>query len=376
MTSKERLEIAANFKEPDRVPIELHLSSIAREFPEARGIVAFIKNEADNFEPINVVDYGFFGLPAEYSEEIIENSNDYQRIRHSYQTAVGEFYAITRHMKNQKYNEDYYWERRYIHTLKDFERAAHPKRHKFAIDKSKFYDLEKKIGNRGMPLVWLPHPLGLLVRMSNMSEVYMWFLNEPALIHKFLENTLSGLIESAHEMGKDKIGPYYEVVAYEMFLEPWCGPQQFDEYLFHYDKKVYDVIHSYGGKVRAHCHDKVMNYLKKFADMGIDSTEPLEPPPYGDVASLKKAKKLVEGQILLSGNIQSATFIERSCADVRQEVIKAISEGAPGGGFTLRTAGGTAGTETQTREQMVEVLKKIEVYIETALEFGQYPIGF
>ena len=44
---------------------------------------------------------------------------------------------------------------------------------------------------------------------------------------------------------------------------------------------------------------------------------------------------------------------------------------SPGGGFTLRTTGGHAGTgAVKSREQMVTLLERIEAYMEAGLEFG------
>ena len=125
MTSKQRLLKAWSFEEPDRVPIEIEISPTAYTFPEAARVIDFIKNEADNFIGVPGADFGFFGLPAEYHEEVIEDvPNDYRRIRRIYTTSAGEFYAITRHNADELIPEDFRWERRYIDTREEMERLA------------------------------------------------------------------------------------------------------------------------------------------------------------------------------------------------------------------------------------------------------------
>jgi hypothetical protein len=90
MNSRERLLTAWSFREPDRVPIEIQIMGGARQFLEAERILRFIDEEADNFLSAPAADWGFLGLPTEYSEEIIEDvPGDYRRMRRSHRIEVG-----------------------------------------------------------------------------------------------------------------------------------------------------------------------------------------------------------------------------------------------------------------------------------------------
>lgn len=61
--------------------------------------------------------------------------------------------------------------------------------------------------------------------------------------------------------------------------------------------------------------------------------------------------------------------------EVRDEVRQAIRAAAPGGGFSLRTTGGHAGTGTGMSEDMLKrVLANCEAFVLAGLEYGQYPI--
>ena len=117
-----------------------------------------------------------------------------------------------------------------------------------------------------------------------------------------------------------------------------------------------------------------MEYLPKMNEMGIDAIEPLESHPLGDV-DLAEAKRIVGDQMLLSGNVPSHLFPTLTREEVRQEVRRSISQAARGGGFSLRTTGGVAATNSvKTRDQMVKVLDNIKAYVEAGLEYGSYPI--
>jgi len=223
-------------------------------------------------------------------------------------------------------------------------------------------------------LVSILHPLGWLVRNATMEEVYIWFKTHRDLIHRFLEVTNTHVAETVEAMLLAGIGPYFAVCAHEMLIPPWAGTEFFEEFVFQYDKRVNDVIHAHGGKLRAHCHGNAMHYLERFWEMGIDAVEPLEAAPMGDV-DLSEAKLRVGDRMLLSGNIPSPYFPTWSREQVEQSVCEAIKAGAPGGGFSLRTTGGTAGTgAVRGFEQLGKILDNCEAYLLAGLKYGAYPI--
>jgi hypothetical protein len=373
MNSRERLLTAWSGLEPDRVPIELRLSPSALEFSRGQEIQRFVSEEADNFFGIGAVDWGFLGLPTQYTEEVIEDApGDFLRKRRVHRTQVGEFYAITRHRYGELNATDFHWERRFIHTLDDMQRLAAAPREALPVDAGAFQRAVDDIGSRGAPLVGLLHPLGRLVRQATIEHVYGWLAAEPDLIHQFLERANDQVAQTVQSMSAAGVGPFYSVTAHEMLIPPWMSPRMFDEFVFQYDKRVNDTIHGCGGRLRAHCHDKVSTFLVQMSAMGIDALEPLEPPPFGDT-DLRQAKRLVGDRMLLSGNIPSQNFILMSNEDVRQCVRQAMEAAAPGGGYTLRTTGGTAGTNAvKTPEQMETLLERIQAYIDAGLEFGRY----
>ena len=375
MDSKTRILTSWSFKEPDRVPIEIILSPAARKFPEAERILDFIENQADNFIGVPAGNWGFFGLKAAYREEKIEDSSpDYYRLKRIYDTAAGEFFAVTRHNYNELNPEDFHWERRYIHSLEDLERLIQASRDPVEVDIPLFEEKVERIGNRGVPKVSLFHPLGFLLRNSNLEEVFTWFHAEKKRLHQFIEKSIEQVIDFVRLLGEKGIGPVFGITAHEMLVPPWAGPNIFDEFVLPYDKSVCDTVHRYGGRVRSHCHGNCMKYLDLMCEIGIDSIEPLEPSPFGDT-DLWEAKKRVGDRMLISGNVPSNLFIRMNQDEVRQCVKEAIAAAAPGGGYTLRPTSVAAGTNSaKDREQMLKFLENIQAYIDAGLEFGAYPI--
>jgi len=359
MNPKERLQTAWRFAEPDRVPLEMQLYPPARGLPGADEIVAFQENEASNFCHVPGFAWGFMGLDAAYDEEVIEDvPGAFKRIRRRQRTAVGPFTAVTQHFYGDGDPNDYHWEKRYVETRDDFERLATAERRIRPFDREAYNRGCRDAGERGLPCTGLFHPLGTLVRNSNMAEAYAWLLTEEGLVLRYLEACTEQIVASLlAAKGAELADPIvFMTYALEMLIPPWLGMDHFDRLVFPYDRRVNEAVHAVGGRHRAHCHGNSGAYLERFADMGIDGVEPLEPPPYGD-NDLADAKRRVGRRMLLSGNIPSQAFhlSDFKIDSIRDLVWRALDAGAPGGGFTLHTTGGAVGNG-KTREQCIRCI--------------------
>jgi len=373
MTHRERLETAWQFRQPDRVPIEISIPQSLRDDPRAARLAALIDEHADNFAGLPSPGAGFLGLPSEYREEVIEDRpGEYRLLLRVHETAVGTFVARTRHPAD---TDDYRWEKRYIATLEDMARIADAPREPMPWDRDAYVRRLDELDGAGLPSMGLFHPLGNLVRSSAMEEMYTWLATEPALVHRFLAAANAQVVatlETLEPVAGSRLT--FMTWAHEMLIPPWMGRRRFDEFVVPYDREVNAAIHRRGGRLRAHCHGNSMEFLVRFAEMGIDATEPLDGPPGGDV-DLAEAKRRVGDRMMLSGNIPSERFVRMDPSEVRDRVRAAIRAAAPGGGFSLRTSGGHAGAGIQlTDDQLVRVLANCEAYIEAGLEFGRYPI--
>lgn len=370
MTHRERMETAWSFREADRVPIELDLSEQYRQHPLAERLVALVDEHVDRFRWAPSPSYGFFGFPTEYTEEVIEECpGEFRRLRFTHHTPIGDFTAITLHPADAK---DYHWEKRFISTVEDLHLLAEAKRPSLSWDAALWREQVALIGDTGMPTMGLLHPLGILVRNATMDEMYAWFYEERETIHHFLANMNDWLADGIGRMLAEGVGQTFLTYALEMLIPPWFGHALFDEFVFPYDQHVNGVIRHGGGRIRAHCHGRCMDFLERFADMGITATEPLEHAPTGDVV-LAEAKRRVGDRMMLSGNVRSETFHLMTAEEVRAEVKTSIQAAARGGGYTLALTG--AGTDdADPDENMPRVIENCVAYIEAGLEFGSYPI--
>lgn len=382
MDSKTRLLKAWRFEEPDRVPIEMFLTQTAcvMELPGAAEILAFQENEADNFLGVPGFDWGFLGLDASHREEVIEDvPGRYRRTRRICATPAGDFTSIIRHTDEDLSGDgdpnDYQCEKHYIETLDDFRRLVNAPRVRRPFDADAYNRGCAKIGGRGVPIIGLLHPLGTLVRSAKIEEIYAWMLTEESLMRTFLERCTEQIVDSLLGLRGTVWAdpPVFKTHALEMLLPPWLGNDQFSKWVFPFDKRVNDAVHAIGGRHFAHCHGNSGGYLERFADMGIDALDPLEPPPYGD-NDLAQAKRRVGRRMLLCGNIPSQLFYLDTLRpdDVRDLVRRTIDAGAPGGGFTLRTTGSAHIGNGKNRTQKAKAIQCGLAMIAAWREFGKY----
>jgi uroporphyrinogen-III decarboxylase len=88
-----------------------------------------------------------------------------------------------------------------------------------------------------------------------------------------------------------------------------------------------DMIKNAGGHIWVHSHGRMRGMLSRFADMGVDVLNPIEPPPMGDI-ELAEAFAVVGDRMGLEGNIETHDLMTCSAAELREKVRAAVRAGA------------------------------------------------
>ena len=113
---------------------------------------------------------------------------------------------------------------------------------------------------------------------------------------------------------------------------------------------------------------RVSRFLERFAAIGMDGLNVLEPPPLGDV-DLADAKARVGNQFCLIGNIQYDDLARGSPGEVERLVAEAIAAGGPGGGFILSPC-----AYPYERPLPRKASDNLIHYLMKGREYGQYPL--
>lgn len=112
----------------------------------------------------------------------------------------------------------------------------------------------------------------------------------------------------------------------EWMTPPMASPKLYDELVHGYEDKMISRAHELGALCQVHCHGNISSTLEKIIERGGDYTEPVEPPPDGDI-EFSEAKKLAAGRITLGGNIESRIIEGGSEKEIEEAVVKAFEGG-------------------------------------------------
>jgi len=206
--------------------------------------------------------------------------------------------------------------------------------------------------------------VAMLCGMMPFQLLLEWVVAEPGLLKMLADAWLERVSEIVEYLQGQGVGPFWHFNGVERASPPMMGPKQWDEWVMPYDGEVMRQIKSRDSEARihVHCHGKVGTLLERFMEMGVDSTDPVEPPTQGDI-EFADAKRLVDGRMVLFGNIEFVDMELCSPDEVEQKVRHAIEDG--GKAHTVIFPSSTPHERPTER-----FLANAERYIEAGLRYG------
>jgi hypothetical protein len=233
------------------------------------------------------------------------------------------------------------------------------------ITLNRYNAIWKAVGERGIVMFEVDHAGYALQRLTG-SELLAYFsVDERELLREIL-NVFAGRIYQHVRQVLDALrkeyGPCFEpVVGWvgpELLIPPLLSLNDFEELCFDVDKSMMDMIHDAGGRIWIHCHGKMSKVITRFADMGCDLLNPIEPPPMGDI-SLEDSFRKVGGRMALEGNIEIGEIMRAPESRIKELVEGAVETGAQHGRFVLCPSAGymevPEPTETYIRNLLIYV---------------------
>ena len=168
--------------------------------------------------------------------------------------------------------------------------------------------------------------------------------------------------EISIELGK----AYIEAGVHGIYIgDAWAScsiisPAQYREFCLPLHKKVTEIFHSFGVKVYLHICGNSSPILELMAETGVDAIEPLDPLGGVDIAD---AKKRVGNRVCLMGGVNTLTLLHGTLEQVVAEAKQCIENGAANGGYMLGS--GDDIPQAAPREN-------IAALVDTAKLFGTY----
>lgn len=187
-------------------------------------------------------------------------------------------------------------------------------------------ELDEKLGDNGYPNIFLPSPAVAISHGMHLEEFLTLCFEEEDLVLSFCEEITKRISLCLDALFREGI-PECSVTfgGSEQFTPPMMRPDSFDTFVVPFEGPLVKKIKAHGNLVECHCHGKVAYALRKMAEMGYDATNPIEPPPQGDV-TFAQAREIVGDQVTLVGNFELVE-LEREPAYIAKRVDELLSLG-------------------------------------------------
>jgi len=233
------------------------------------------------------------------------------------------------------------------------------------IDTASLITEDGKLGDRGIIMVDTEDPICAAASLFSMEDFVIIAMTEQRLFHRLLERLSQFLLARTQRASEAFPGHLWRVYGPEYAAEPFLPPRLFREYVVRYTGPMVKAIQKHGGFARVHCHGRLRAILDDIVAMGADATDPIEPPPQGDV-ELDYVRQNYGDRLVLFGNIELRDIELMEPAEFRRVVEKTLAEGTRGHGrgFVLMPSSAPNGRHISSR-----ILKNYETMVQLAETF-------
>lgn len=340
LTSRERLERIFRKQEIDRPALKVWGSALYGTYPLLSPLYEPVAKLAAEKTDL-FLSCGGFGCDLiagqngrEYREVWEEDTSESTwKIRHTvYHTPKGDLHQRE---SISAIGEPGYTLEYCIKEPEDIDRMLSMEYEPFPVDRSDFDAQERRLGDRGVTTINLPHA-GYAAQTLMGSETMAWFSIDCReelyrLIHTYAERNL----QHVKRILSTGVKAPFAWVGPELLIPPLMSPVDFQEFVFDCDKPVCDAIHEAGGHVWVHCHGNVADFIEPFIQMGVDVLNPLEPAGRGGDIRLDESIARFGNRIGWEGNIEIKDILLAPQEKLRELIDECVRSGAPSGRFIL-----------------------------------------
>jgi uroporphyrinogen-III decarboxylase len=232
------------------------------------------------------------------------------------------------------------------------------------VDVAELIADDRRVGDRGIVMVDTPDPICLAAALFSMEDYVVIAFTEPALFHRLLEKFARVLYRRTEIVAREFPGHLWRIYGPEYASEPFLPNRLFEEYVCRYTGPMVEMVQRYGGFARVHCHGRIRRLLPHFVKMGATATDPIEPPPQGDI-TLAEVRRDYGKDLVLFGNLEVSDIENLSPPQFERVVAQSLRDGTAGAGrgFVLLPSAGPYGrtitpTTLANYETMVRLVQR------------------
>jgi uroporphyrinogen decarboxylase len=339
MNGRERLMLALQRGEPDRVPV----FEIAVDPRVINGIVP----DGDLPAFVEALDLDAISTGPYYARQPLDEN--------TYRDEWGTIYGVAPEMSGGPLDGP-------IHAMSDLRHYRPPD----PLAEGRLGTLPEYVqkfkGQRA--IVWHQREAFMTTALlSGLQRFLEMMYDDPELVRKMVDTVVEvhvALARRAVRAGADIVSLGDD---YAWRTGPLMSPAQFRQFFLPGITRVVQAVHEDGALCFKHCDGNIWALMDAFVEAGFDGINPLEPIAGMD---LGEAKRRYGGQVCLLGNVDCGYVLSQApLLEVEAVVKKCLRDGGPGGGYVLMSSNSLhSSVRPENYRSMVE----------TARKYGRYPL--
>ncbi len=190
-----------------------------------------------------------------------------------------------------------------------------------------FNALDADLCDNGYPQIFLPSPAVAISHCMHLENFLELCFVEPETVRDYCKEITRRISLCVGALfSRQKLDCAVVFGGSEQFTPPMMRPQSFDDFVVPYEGALVRQLKRYGTPLDCHCHGKVAYAIRRIVEMGYDATNPVEPPPQGDL-SIREARQAVGDKLTLIGNIEFVEIEHGEPDAIRRRVREIIATG-------------------------------------------------
>ena len=218
-------------------------------------------------------------------------------------------------------------------------------------------------GERGIVELGISTPLVCSSHIMLFDTFLEWCASERATIERLIEAACERILTRLEPLLAAGVIECIWLGGSEQATPPMMSNRFYRELAMAYDERIIRLCKENGTLVHVHCHGLVNDVLELMMDMGVDMTDPVEPPPDGDT-DFADAKRRCHGRMVLMGNIEFRALEFATTREIDEMVRSAICDGGKEGMMLYPSARPLTWMSDQCRDNCIQ-------YIQSALKYGE-----
>lgn len=381
MTSKERIQTVLFGGIPDRVPVSLYkINPFDQEAFWAKhrsfaNLLETARNLQDTFFFYKLKTGFFFSSPEaiEIKVEEYQDSPGSKSVKITVNTELGPLVRIAR-TSNMSMHQ---WvQKPWIEREKDIHKFLSLPYSPYKPDLTDFYKLQGQAGNKGMVVVALPDPLGVVGFLFAPGDFAKFAIDYPNLIHQLLDKIYERLVDIYTYISANVENVIIRIRGAEYATPPTLPKEYFNikkafsDFVLRYDANIIEILKN--GKrnyICYHWHDHIESLLPYVLKLGPDIIEPisntLDKPNF-----ILKVRKIVGDRVVIMGGLDASDIEFRTPEEIEQMVKESIIQGGRRGKFILIPS-----DIPESAPLTPELERNYITFLESGIKYGTYPIG-